>query len=203
MRTLAHTAMQKASAATVTKAGMAVAGSALGGVLGGAGGGSGGGGSGGGGSGGGSSGGGSGSPTDGGSPSAGPDLGPSSAEATGVGTMEPPGSSIPRYPIHVAASEVGNGDIDLPEDHAAPGWWTGPGGSGPSAASPGPGLPGPGLPTGSTRDGSSAVSPELIPLPRATGTFRAAALGRDRLGIKLIDPSQAPPDRHDDPGPAR
>jgi hypothetical protein len=191
MRTLAHTAMQKASAAAVNKAGVAMAGSALGGVLGGAGGGSGGGGGegSGGGSSGGGGGGGSGSSTDGGSPSAGPDLGPSSAEATGVGTMDPPGSSIPRYPIHVAASEVGNGDIDLAEDHAAPGRWTGPAGSGPSAASPGP--------------GSSAVSPELIPLPRATGTFRAAALGRDRLGIKLIDPSQAPPDRPDDPGPAR
>ncbi len=196
IRSLAHTAMQKASVGAVASAGTAMAGGALGGALGGGrgrgGGGGGGGGGAGGGSGSGSSAGGgpSGPPFDdgsgdGGSGGGGPDLGPSSAEATGVGTMEPPGSGIPLYPVHAGATAVANGHGTPTGEPARPGGSTGPRSGGPGGSG------------GAGRAGSASVSSELIPLPRATGTFRPAYLGRDELGVKLIAPAQTPPDEND------
>ncbi len=192
IRSLAHTALQKASVGAVASAGTAMAGGALGGALGGGrgGGGNGGGAGGPSGSGGpGSAAGGSpgAAPFDdgsggGGSGGGGPDFGPSSAEATGVGTMEPPGSGIPMYPVHAGATAVANRHGAPAEEPTAPGGSTGSrsGGSG-----------------GAGRAGSASVSSELIPLPRATGTFRPAYLGRDELGVKLIAPPQTPPDETD------
>jgi hypothetical protein len=119
-------------------------------------------------------GGGAASSGDGGLQDSGPDLGPSSAETTGVGTMGPPGGGIPLYPIDDEVTAVAN------RAPAPAGDRTGSAGSDRSGA------------------GSSPVGPELVPLPRATGALRPAHLGRDRLGIKLIDPSQAPPERSDE-----
>ncbi len=184
VRGLAHTAMQKASAGAVASAGAAMAGGVLGGVLGGGRGGrmGGGPGAGGGGGSGDRTGGVGGSPVDGGAPAGGPDLGPSSAEATGVGTVERPGSGVPLYPVHPGATAVANGQgtaVLVPS------------GSEPSSRSSDP--------SGSRTSGrpDPSTGADLIPLPRASGAHRAAALGRDRLGIRLIDPSQAPPDRPD------
>jgi hypothetical protein len=179
VRSLAHTAMQKSSIRAVDAAGSALLGGALGGAMGGnrGGGRSGGGG---GGRGDGSGGGWRGpavSPVAGGPPDGGPDLGPSSVETTGVGTMGPPGSGIPLYPIDDEVTAVANG------------------------------VPAPtGDPLATRRSGRvvrpeagpPSLGTELVPLPRATGTFRPAHLGRDALGIKLIDPTQAPPDRPDE-----
>ena len=179
VRGLAHTALQKASA------GAAMAGGALSGVLGGgpAGrtpGGTRAGRAPGAGSAGNGGGGGPGSPIVGGSRGGGPELGPSTAEATGVGTTEPPGSGVPMYPVHPGVTPVANGGIDV---------------LGHADREPAPSVP---SAAGSARGtGPSAATPERIPLPRASGTYRAAALGRDRLGVRLIDPSQAPPDRSD------
>jgi hypothetical protein len=169
VRSLAHTAMQKSSIRAVDAAGSALFGGALTGALGG------------GGRAGGSGGDGPrgdiGGPGGGGPPDSGPDLGPSSVETTGVGTMGPPGGGIPLYPIDDEVTAVANrapapaGDRD---------------GSSPPDLAGRPGA------------GPSPVGSELVPLPRATGTLRPAHLGRDRLGVKLIDPSQAPSDPPDE-----
>jgi hypothetical protein len=182
VRGLAHTAMQKASAGAVASAGAAMAGGVLGGVLGGGRAGRTGGGPGGGGGSGGSTGGLGGSPVDGGASAGGPDLGPSSAEATGVGTVERPGSGVPLYPIHPGATAVANGQgmaVLVQSESELSSRQSDPSESGTSGRA--------GPPTGA----------DLIPLPRASGAHRAAALGRDRLGVRLIDPSQAPPERPD------
>ncbi len=171
VRGLAHTAMQKASAGAVAAAGAAMTGGALGAVL-------------------------SGGPTgrttggpeagargrggssgDGGSLGGRPDLGPSTAKATGVGTVERPGSGVPLYPIHAEATAVANG-----EGRAALGSWG-------SASSPRPPDP---AGAGSSDGTRRPTGGEPLPLPRASGAHRPAALGRDTLGPRLIDPSQAP-----------
>ncbi len=169
-RSLAHTAMQKSSIRAVDAAGTAMLGGALGGALGA--------GSSGGGRGHASSGvGGSGGAGSGGAPvSDGPDLGPSSVETTGVGTMGPPGGGIPMYPIDHEVTAVANGTPMPTVDPTGPER---------QAGNSGPGT------------GASPTAAGLVPLPRASGTFRPAHLGRDSLGIKLIDPSQAPPEGHD------
>ncbi len=168
VRSLAHTALQKSSIGAVDAAGAAMLGGALGAVTGG---------------GGRSHGSGGGGETGGGAPSGtggprgdGPDLGPSSFETTGVGTMGPPGGGIPMYPIDHEVTAVANGTSTPATD--------------PEVSERPVGDTGPGV-------GPSSTVAGLVPLPRASGTFRPAHLGRDHLGIKLIDPSQAPPERHD------
>ena len=99
--------------------------------------------------------------------------------------MEPPGSGIPLYPVHAGATAVANGHGTPTGEPARPGGSTGPRSGGPGGSG------------GAGRAGSASVSSELIPLPRATGTFRPAYLGRDELGVKLIAPAQTPPDEND------
>jgi hypothetical protein len=102
-----------------------------------------------------------------GGPDPGPDPGPSSAESTGVGTMDAPGSSIPLWPVHPEATAVAN-QLGAMRDEDSP--------ETPDIS-----------PTG-------AVGP-LTPLPRQSGAFRADALGRDELGIRLVAAPTTPPNR--------
>jgi hypothetical protein len=100
-----------------------------------------------------------------GTPGGGPDPGPSSAASTGVGTMDAPGHSIPLWAVHPEATAFAN-------------QFGSRGGEGETDASdvaPG-GTLGP-----------------LTPLPRQTGAFRADALGRDELGIRLVAAPTTPP----------
>jgi hypothetical protein len=189
-RTLAHTAMQAAAVRAVAKAGSAIFGGADGGGLsgsillpggGGSGGSSGGrpgsGGSGGGGSGRGSSGG----PPAGGGGGSPPDMGASSAESTGVGTVQPPGAGIPVKPPHLEATATAHRLMAEWEESERSGV-----GSGASL---------------SGRD-AGPRSGALKPLPRQSGMRHAEALGRDELGIRLIGshPRPAPPALPPGPG---
>jgi hypothetical protein len=113
-----------------------------------------------------------------------PSAGPSSAESTGVGTTEPPGQSIPMYPVHPQATAVAHRMMAELEEAGLLG-------SGPAPAA-GAGSPGP--IGGTSAPGSTGVgtSPALRPLPRQTGTVHADALGRDELGVRLIAARQPP-----------
>ena len=116
-----------------------------------------------------------------GPPAAGPDLGPSSAAATGVGTLDPPGHGIPMWSIHPEATAIANGHAGGPPGEDAA-WAL------PSAAT---GPPDVGAPPGTE---ASSGNPGLRPLPRQTGSLRADALGRDELGVKLVPlPTTDPP----------
>ncbi len=93
-----------------------------------------------------------------------PDPEPSSAELTGVGTMDPPGHGIPAWGIHPEATAAARRFMDdQPEE--------------PVLAS----VPRQGL----SDEGGGGVS-ALKPLPRQSGALRADALGRDELGVRLI-----------------
>lgn len=120
-----------------------------------------------------------------GHPGDGPGGGLPSAAVTDVGTIEPPGGGVPLYPVHVGATAVANGQ-DHPEGEGT--------GTARSTGT-GPGR----LPGGSGGSGSPPKDRDLVPLPRATGAFRPAHLGRDGLGVTLIDPTQRPAVRPDGP----
>ncbi len=109
VRSLAQAALQKAASGAVASAGVSMAGGALGGALGRGPGGPVAGDSRSGGGPGGSGGARPGSVSGPGSSPGGPNLGPSTAASTGVGTMEPPRSGIPLYPVHAGATAVANG----------------------------------------------------------------------------------------------
>jgi hypothetical protein len=103
----------------------------------------------------------------GGSPGTGPDSGPSSAESTGVGTMESPGAGIPMWTPNPSATAIANRG-SAPEG-------TGPENAGArnaGAASMGAASTGHG-------DGNR-------PLPQQTGALVSDSLGRDAIGVRLI-----------------
>lgn len=116
-----------------------------------------------------------------------PATGPSSAEATGVGTTEPPGSGIPMYPVHPQATAAAHRMMAELEEAGLL--------SSSSAPATGSGSPG--------ASGASGASGALRPLPRQTGTVHADALGRDELGVRLVAARQPPAHRRagDPPGP--
>lgn len=98
----------------------------------------------------------------GGSPGTGPDAGPSSAELTGVGTMESPGAGIPMWTPDPSATAIANRGT-APQS-------TGPESSGPES-------------TGPESTGPEAGS---RPLPQQTGALVTDSLGRDAFGVRLI-----------------
>ncbi|MGD0311718.1 MAG: hypothetical protein ABSC90_04575 [Acidimicrobiales bacterium] len=112
-------------------------------------------------------------------PDPGPDPGPSSVASTGVGTMDAPGHSIPLWPVHQEATAVANqlGAMGDADD-----------------------------PETSDVSSTGLVGP-LTPLPRQSGAFRADALGRDELGIRLVAAPTTPPGKSwpgtDGGGPGR
>ena len=95
-----------------------------------------------------------------------PDPEPSSAQTTGVGTMDPPGHGIPGWAIHPEATAAARRFMEADGDS----------------------------PTASTTSVDRG-SPALVSLPRATGTRQPHLLGRDELGVRLIGPPapEAPP----------
>jgi hypothetical protein len=94
-----------------------------------------------------------------------PEPDPSSAESTGVGTMEPPGHDIPAWAVHPKASVTGARLKDIASD----GVTDSPAGTGGSA------------------------TPVRIS-PRQTGARHASAMARDELGPKLPTcPIPSPP----------
>jgi hypothetical protein len=119
-----------------------------------------------------------------GPPSTRPDPPPSSAESTGVGTVDSPGHGIPAWAVHEEATAIAEGRV-------------GPGAY-PAARD--------GLASGEdTRSGAGAEArlgpvaagrdkPPTRPLPRQTGALHADTLGHDRLGPRLIAaPTVRPP----------
>jgi hypothetical protein len=104
---------------------------------------------------------------------AGPLAGPSSADTRGVGSMSPPGADIPRWDSHpevtAAAGKIPEAlaldererqrgrSLRRPHDRAATG-----------------------------RHDGNRDEDALVPLPRQSGALVADALGRDRLGVKLV-----------------
>ena len=123
-----------------------------------------------------------------GSPGAPPDMGPSSAEATGVGTTSPPAQGIPMHPSHGPASDAANRLMDELDRQASA-----------TPARPAPAkTPGPG--TGPGSSGPAAATAPLVPLPRQSGTVHADALGRDRLGVRLVAAPQPPAHRSGEDG---
>ncbi len=94
-----------------------------------------------------------------------PDPGPSSAESTGVGTIEPPGHAIPSWDVHPAATAAARFYLEEYDPE-------------PSADS-------------TPRHGRGLGA--VIPLPRQSGTLVAEGLGRDELGPRLVVRRDAPP----------
>jgi hypothetical protein len=143
-----------------------------------------------------------------------PDPGPSSAEATGVGTADPPGHSIPSWEVNPRATALaryylegldggpeateGGGTSGTPGAEPmlvpAPGAETlvaatiGSGATGPGGAGPRPGGA-----------GSGAV-PAPVQLPRASGARGPVWLGQDDLGPRLIAGRGGPPGPSSGPG---
>ena len=90
-----------------------------------------------------------------------------SAEATGVGSTRSPGWGIPVYPAHPEASAAARAmmaELDALEAGGIP-----------PVSGGGPGAPAP-----------------LRPLPRQTCALHAEALGRDRLGVRLVATHRPP-----------
>ncbi len=123
-----------------------------------------------------------------GSPAAPPDMGPSAVETTGVGTTSSPAQGIPVHPAHGRASAAANRLMDELDRQ------TKAGGDHPASGH----APGPGTDPGS--GGPAAVSAALVPLPRQSGTVHADALGRDRLGVRLVAAPQPPARRPGEDG---
>jgi hypothetical protein len=81
---------------------------------------------------------------------------PSSAQTTGVGTMDPPGHGIPGWAIHPEATAAGRRILEGDDSSS---------------------------PTAASADNSD---PFLVALPTATGTRQPHFLSRDELGVRLI-----------------
>jgi hypothetical protein len=109
-------------------------------------------------------------------PRPGPDMGPSSTETTGVGTTEPPGHSIPMWPVHQKATAAARRHMV--------GGFEGAGADGPAGRAAGPAHPS--STSGSAPDAGTGTAAAVRPLPRQTGALSSDALGRDELGIRLI-----------------
>jgi hypothetical protein len=120
----------------------------------------------------------------------GPDPGPSSAESTGVGTMESPGHGIPMWPAHPVASVAGRRAIALAEEESARRTASSGDGSGP--------VPGAGpAPSADARIGV------LAPMPRQPGTRNDDFMSWDALGVKLVSRRMpAAPDPGGSPAPS-
>lgn len=146
-------------------------------------------------------------------PSATPDPGPSSAQTTGVGTLDPPGHSIPDWEPNARAgaaaglfldgvpwSEARSAELERLVEEA--GGWLHPavlagatdGQSGGSRSAGGAG--------GSRETGGAggAGRGDLVRLPLATAARAPAWLGRDELGPRLLAnrPPELPPAEPDD-----
>ena len=120
-----------------------------------------------------------------------PLAGASSAEVRGVGTMSPPGAGIPLWEPHPAPTAAATrripeafrlGDIGRRQGRSLVEE------GGDDLASSRSSAP---LPSQHGRDGAGG-SDGLRPLPKQSGVLWADALGRDRLGVKLVSKAPEP-----------
>ena len=111
-----------------------------------------------------------------------PEAAPSSAETTGVGTTESPGHDIPAWSVSRGGTEEWN--RSLSEQSGMPAFEE------PSPSSPPQSAP---MTAPSHQRPTEVGATAPTPLPRATGALHPGAMGRDRLGVKLIGtPSVGP-----------
>ena len=124
-----------------------------------------------------------------------PEAVPSSAETTGVGTTQSPGHDIPAWSVNPGGTEEWNRSITEHPGAPISAEPLPPTVSSPLSVSP-PQSPPPRASGSSGQPNADASVAALTPLPRATGSLHPGALGRDQLGVKLIDTHPAGPGRH-------